>query len=281
MKLKELEEMFPKTHKLKPPTKFSTRTGKNTFESWEIFEYHFNEYYNRHSTSIKSDVKSKHLRQLIDKKLLFAMKSKNINIKNYRFVAAIQSIIRAYLNRNGHALVLRNIFFTTFLQNNECIDDYYKRILANARPCHFGDQTETLIWYQLIYGINDDKVRNHIFQELRSSDLCQVLAFIRKHEKLNTNSAKRKDNQKIKFHENRKQSQLFNYDDLVMSDGIELLEELDNDNCAKHVKPLTIHVLKNEAYTHYCNFCNATGHNVRDCRLEKKFSFDKLVLMKC
>lgn len=154
MKLEELEKEFPRTHKLKAPKKFKPR--ENALENWEIFENHFNEYYNQYHSKAKHAYKLNHLRQLIGKNLIYELKLKGVFIKNYKTVTGIQKVVKDYLNDNEHLLMKRNIFFTTFQHENENIDNYYKRIFGNAKSCRFDDEEEHLLRKQLIYGIIEE-----------------------------------------------------------------------------------------------------------------------------
>lgn len=187
MKLEELEQMFPKKYELKAPTEFKSENqmGDNLLESWDIFEYHFNEYYRRHNGTGDHFMKPCHLRELIGDNIKRGLISKEIYIENYKTSDAILSIIREYIFGGAQILQLKDDFFTTFQEKHENVNEYCKRLLRKAKFCQF-DENEHLLKEQLIFGIQDDSIRQETIrdfgEELLTSNVNQVRKAIREKE---------------------------------------------------------------------------------------------------
>ncbi|KAL5008843.1 hypothetical protein ScPMuIL_014424 [Solemya velum] len=92
---------------------------------------------------------------------------------------AVLAQFRAYCNPRKNTVIERYNFWMCSQRDGETFDQFVTELRTRAKNCEFGTQTDPMIRDRIIFGINDDRLRERLLRDSADPALSRVIELCR------------------------------------------------------------------------------------------------------
>ncbi|KAL5008722.1 hypothetical protein ScPMuIL_014303 [Solemya velum] len=92
---------------------------------------------------------------------------------------AVLAQFRAYCNPRKNTVIERYKFWMCSQRDGETFDQFVTELRTRAKNCEFGTQTDPMIRDRIIFGINDDRLRERLLRDSADPALSRVIELCR------------------------------------------------------------------------------------------------------